>query len=370
MNSPKIFLMGLYSFSEILSGPEKVAKRIFSEFLRRHIDVVFIEYFFEGTKFSLWQKLFGKEFIHIGFNVQVLRLGIFQIAIELWKKKPKIVHVINFSRFQLVSFILRPFVKYKIIYTVHGIKKYELELTNSKVMSYNTLKDKAADYVYTKFCDRLFFLSESSLKLASKYFKIDDARVRIVTNGIDEQFHKAWINRTINNRSKPKGIFIGDSDRIEKGLEFLLECLYEINYSLELYIIGTGYKSNYFKNNNNFEVIIVNKMPTDELSEFYKDKDIFFSASFYDSFSIAAAEAIAAGLVPVVSNQTGISRFIENGKNGFVFNYGDKTALIEIINSLVNNSEILKSISSGARLIYETLKWEKISDLYLSLYND
>ncbi|HEY3251488.1 MAG TPA: hypothetical protein VGK25_10265, partial [Ignavibacteria bacterium] len=56
----KIVYIGRYNESEILSGPEKTAKRIFDISLQDY-DSVFIQYFFDGTKHGAFKKLFGCE---------------------------------------------------------------------------------------------------------------------------------------------------------------------------------------------------------------------------------------------------------------------------------------------------------------------
>ncbi|MBK6915083.1 MAG: hypothetical protein IPH11_15985 [Ignavibacteriales bacterium] len=50
----KILFLGRYEQSEILNGPEKVAKRIFTG-LQDKTESVFIEYFFDGSKYSIWK---------------------------------------------------------------------------------------------------------------------------------------------------------------------------------------------------------------------------------------------------------------------------------------------------------------------------
>ena len=80
----------------------------------------------------------------------------------------------------------------------------------------------------------------------------------------------------------------------------------------------------------------VNKMLTvSELPGFYEDKDIFLSINKYDTFSTSTAEAMASGLIPVVTSQTGISRYIQNGVNGFVFDHYDEAELPRILNEFV-----------------------------------
>ena len=316
MDKIKIYFLGNYSENEIISGPEKVGKGIFDVFSRLDYDVSFIEYFTDGRKYNIFKKIFGTECKYNNQNKKILRLGILQFAILLLKKRPRIVHVIDFGRFPLIAFLLRPVIKFKIYFTIHGIISHEMELTNRKIWNYYNLKDKLAEYIYYKKSDRLFFLSEEALKIASKYYSIRSSKVSIVPNGIDLEFHSSFSNKIYQNQSAIKLVFIGDADRIEKGLNFLIDSLNQSKLNVELFIIGSGYHSTSKNFINNFKTHLISKMPGTELAEFFNDKDIIISTSSYETFSLAVVEAMAAGLVPVVTKETGMSRYIEHGKNG------------------------------------------------------
>jgi len=110
-------------------------------------------------------------------------------------------------------------------------------------------------------------------------------------------------------------------------------------------------------------------MPSDELAKFLTDKDIILCTSNYEHFSVAFAEAMASGLVPVTTRVNGASRYIQNNVNGFVIDYGNKYLLSDIICNLDKNRNILKEISEESSKIYETLRWDKIFDEYELIYN-
>ncbi len=364
----KIFLLGCYNNSEVLFGPEKVAKRIFNEFSKKNTDVTFIEYFLDGTKYGIREKLFGYEKYYNEYGKEILRLGIFRLIIELFKRKPKIIHIFNFDRFPLVAFLFRPFLNYKVYITIHGIASYEMEIAKKNMWNYYNLKDKVAEFLYYKLCDKLFFLSKESVEIASRYHNIKLSKVNFVANGIDEEFHSTFLYRHKVSGTKLKLVFIGDFNRIEKGLNFLLDCLSKIDFCLELFVIGLGYDNSSFNINENVAIHIINKIPTDQLAEFYKDKDIFISASFYEPFSLAVVEAMAAGLVPVVTEETGMSRFVKNEINGFKFKYGDEQSLLRLLKSLLSDASLLRRLPAKASEIYNQLCWQNISGEYKNIY--
>jgi len=116
------------------------------------------------------------------------------------------------------------------------------------------------------------------------------------------------------------------------------------------------------------KVFCFNKMASTELALFLQDKDVFISASYYEPFSITTVECLAAGMIPVLTKETGASELIEDGVNGFLFDYDDSKKLINILDELLEKKELRKNVSKKAMGIYEILNWEKIASDYLSIY--
>lgn len=362
-NRTKIFLLGKYFPGEILSGPEKVAKRLFNELNKNGPQVIFIEYFFEGTKYNYLKKLFGK----IIEGESIIRLGIFRYIVLLIQSRPEIVHIITFERFPLITYLLKIFLGTKIFYSVHGIVKFEISISGTRRKKFYILKDRIAEYVFFKFSDRLLFLSSSSLEMVSKLYKINSSKAKIISNGIDDCFHKVFFKRENTTFNKIRFVFVGDSNRKEKGFEFLQSVLNKMDEEFELYVIGSGYPE---LNNTKKSFYFFDKMSAEKLAEFYIDKHIFISASYYEPFSIAVVEAMAAGLVPVVTNETGVSRLINHGVNGFKFKYDDTKSLNEILCFLINNKDTINKVSSESSKIYDELCWERIRILYEQIYSE
>ncbi len=357
----KVVFLGKYNVTEYLTGPEKVAKRIFSEYTKSESSV-FIEYFFDGRKYGLIKKLFGNEIVLKQGNSTVLRLGVIKVLLYFLKQKPDIIHIITFERFAITAFLYKIFCKVKIVYNIHGVVIHENTKYN-KVNRFYYMKDKACEKYFLKYSDRLIFLSEESLKIASSFFVFDKYKAVIFPNGIDEVFHSKGRNNHQTVSDKLRIAFTGNTSRKEKGFEFLKETLFKSGINFELYLAGNKWSSG-LKNFTNVPL-----MDTSAFSDFLSDKHIFISASEYEPFSISAAEAMAAGLVPVVTRQTGMSRYIIDGENGFVFDYGDSKKLIEILSGIIINTEGFSLCRSRAKEIYHELNWQKVFNLYLTIYN-
>lgn len=363
--------MGRYFGGNIPPAPIKVAQNLFDELVRRKSDVTFIEYFLDGRLYGLFTKLFGKEELASDAGGKILRLGIIRLFLLLVKSGPDIVHVINFERFPLIAFLLKPFIRYKIYYSIHGIFKHERALNNIKLRLSYLLKENFSNYIYYSFSDKLFFLSEGSVNIASRYYKLERERIKVIANGISPVFSKVYEARNKVEHSGRRIVFVGDYGRKEKGLEFLLSVLGKIEPESELFVVGSGYEGNSIvTENKKINISVIERMSEEELAEFYLDKDIFISASAHDSFGMAPAEAMAAGLVTLVSAETGMSRYIQNGFNGLIFPSGNAQALTEILKNILPDIPLQKRISAEAAKIYDILAWDKISELYQSIYNE
>jgi glycosyltransferase involved in cell wall biosynthesis len=362
----KILFIGRYCDDEILGGSEKVANRIFN-IISTIYDCYFIEYFFDGKYYGYFKKFFGKEIVSDN-KKKILRLGLFRILITIFKIHPNIIHIITFERFAIIVFLLKIFTRVKIIYNIHGLIKYENN-NFRKVGQFENFKDKITEFIFLKLSNVLLFLSEDIVGFTKQFYKINKKKVYIIANGIDIGFHNAYLKRKYENNKILSIVFISDINRKEKGFDFLIDILENINFNLNLYIVGNNSTlDKKIIENDNVRIYSRDLMTPVKLSEFLQDKDIYISSSIYEPFSISAMESMATGIIPLLTKETGSSRFIEQGKNGFVFKYGDKKSFLETINLIKNNFELKKNIMSGSRHIYDELSWEKISQMYVNIY--
>ena len=361
----KVLFTGRYNESEILSGPEKVSKRIFHEYIKSNPSV-FAEYFFDGREYSFIKKIYGSYVIAKFGESKVLRLGLVKLFRLLFTHKPSTIHIISYERFSLICFLYKFFAKVNIVYTVHGIISYENEkLKNSG--SFHYYKDRFCEYVFLNYSDKLIFLSDTSLLNAGKYYKIDNSRIKIIPNGIDEVFFHTGIIKKNNYSENLKIVFIGEIERKEKGFDFMIDALNKTGINIELFVLGLN-NSFDINNFNNISLTFANKKNTEEFAQFLLDKDIYISSSYYEQFSISAVECMSAGLVPLVTKETGMSSFIDNVTNGFTFNYNDYKELADKILLLNSDREKLNLLSSGAKKIFNSLSWKNIFDQYKDVY--
>ncbi|MFC2093352.1 glycosyltransferase family 4 protein [Bacteroidota bacterium] len=366
-DNPKVLYVGRYNSDEILTGPEKVAKRIFH--LKAKFDkTTFVEYFFDGKQYSYFIKLFGKTNVGVINYSPILRLGIIRLLFFVFNYKPDIIHIITFERFAALLFIFKLFKKIRYIYNVHGVIIHE-NVHFRDVKWFQKIKDYVAEKIFLRFSNDVFVLSDTCKELIKKYYKLENNKFNNIDNGIDLEFHEASSMRKYKTNNSLKLVFIADIVRKEKGFYFFKSTLEEINFPIDLYIVDKKDTIDNFEFiNKKINVYSYDKMCPSELAEFFKDKDVFVSSSFYEPYSISAVEAMASGLVPIFTYETGASKHIIDEINGYILDFGDKEKLKSILMSLIENHESIKKISSEARKIYNQFSWIKVYGDYEKIY--
>ncbi|MFZ9261911.1 MAG: N-acetyl-alpha-D-glucosaminyl L-malate synthase BshA [Chitinophagaceae bacterium] len=106
-----------------------------------------------------------------------------------------------------------------------------------------------------------------------------------------------------------------------------------------------------------------------DMEDIYAIADLFLLPSEYESFGLAALEAMAAGTPVVATNAGGIPEIITHGKNGFLSDVGDVEQMSKQAITILENEKILKSFSEAARKQAETFDINNIVPKYEALYN-
>jgi glycosyltransferase involved in cell wall biosynthesis len=105
-----------------------------------------------------------------------------------------------------------------------------------------------------------------------------------------------------------------------------------------------------------------------DMEEIYAIADLFLLPSEYESFGLAALEAMAAGTPIIATNAGGLPEIITHGKNGFLSDIGDVKSMGENAKKILSNEKTHNSFKIAAR--EQALKFDidNIVPLYESLY--
>ena len=188
----KVCFVGKFIEGEILTGPEKVAKRIFCRFVDAGIQSVFLEYFFDGSAYTIWQKLFGAEHRIYLEKYPIFRLGLFRIPFFLLRTKPSVIHVITFERFAALVVLLARVSGIRILFNLHGVAFQEQRNAANPGSAFLQLKDRLAERMLLRFAYVVLSYTEESAHSVQQRFKLRSDKFRFIENGVDDIFFDAY----------------------------------------------------------------------------------------------------------------------------------------------------------------------------------
>jgi glycosyltransferase involved in cell wall biosynthesis len=357
-----ILLVGRYEQRKVLTGPQKYSLRLFEELKKTHA-VTFVMYFRDGKIYSRWSKIFGYELIEQDQTSRIVRCGLIPFAFILLQKQFTIVHIISFERFAIVAALLRLIRRYKLVYTCHGVITFEYRNFYQHIQKRIRTTGQWIEKKFFQCADCIVYVSAYEMKLA-KAEGLRPVRYQIIHNGVETIFcaqEKVHAVKKMNSL-----IFVGNIQRKEKGYSFLVDVLKKYEREIEVTIVSEDeiHEGSLHAN----KVVWMKPMDAETLAQVFQNHDIFISASVYDPFSLAAAEAMASGAVPIVTRTTGISELISHGINGFIVDYGDSDGLCHILSLLQDDRNLLKTISKNAQTTIAKRTWSHVVKEYNNMY--
>jgi glycosyltransferase involved in cell wall biosynthesis len=114
----------------------------------------------------------------------------------------------------------------------------------------------------------------------------------------------------------------------------------------------------------------------DKLANLYREADVFCYPSVAEkgeAFGVSALEAMASGLVTVVSDLDCFKDFIENYKTGYIFNHRLKDPDIELSRVLevaLCDCEANKAIVKQAVIKASNFSYERVANSYLEYFSN
>ena len=107
----------------------------------------------------------------------------------------------------------------------------------------------------------------------------------------------------------------------------------------------------------------------EQMEEILAIGDLFLLTSEYESFGLAALEAMAAGVPVISTNAGGLPEINEHGVTGFMSNIGDVDDMSAHAVRLLQNEELLSKFKASAYAQAQKSDIQNISPKYEQLYN-
>ncbi len=117
------------------------------------------------------------------------------------------------------------------------------------------------------------------------------------------------------------------------------------------------------------QVSVLGEVSEKRLLQLYRENEFFASASQYEGFGISAVEAMAAGLVPILNSIAPFKRFVKNGENGFIADFGNAEKAAGVIEQALRLSSIgKKRFGDSARASAKRFSWQNCIGRFEKLY--
>jgi glycosyltransferase involved in cell wall biosynthesis len=107
-----------------------------------------------------------------------------------------------------------------------------------------------------------------------------------------------------------------------------------------------------------------------ELSETYRQHDVFVLPSLDEGMPNVLLEAMASGLPSVVTKISGNEELVREGKNGFLVPPRDVRALAEALTRMLQKKDLRIQLGDAAREIAVEYSWRSVAEKYLTLARD
>jgi len=215
-------------------------------------------------------------------------------------------------------------------------------------------------------------VSELAKSILVRHLGANPKRIIVVPNGIEQKFSKAKLEPQWG-----RIIYVGRLEP-QKRLDLLLEAFKIIKKKIsnaEFHIIGCG--SIYpkvmlaSKKIKGLTVHSARAYKRDELINQLAKSWLFVSASEFESYGLALAEALSLGL-PIVLTQTPYNaacrELVKHEHNGLIVEHNKPEAIAEAIEKLYKDREFWERLSCNAKYATHFYSWDQVAEKIEKVY--
>lgn len=199
--------------------------------------------------------------------------------------------------------------------------------------------------------------------------------VDLIPNGVD--LHVFQPNETIPIEG-PLHIVCVARLIERKGQHHLIDAvkkLTDAGVDVLLSLVGTGdsqkdYERQVCRLNIQNRVRFIGYVPREEINRYYNAAHVFVLPSYNEGMSLAVLEAMAAGLPVIVTRTGGTAELVEDGVNGFIFDWADIKTLANLLRLLAHDRALAQRMGAVSRSRAMDYSWETIAARFLNLFHN
>lgn len=195
------------------------------------------------------------------------------------------------------------------------------------------------------YCDYTYQPNDGNQQGYKAHIKSVNTPVKVIYNGYDT---KNWV---IGTKKRIPNSFVtigaGLSSRFGyqlKGIDLFIEAARNFQEGVFFIVGGKGLTISNLPDN----LILLDKIPNNQLNEFLQDKEYYLQLSMSEGFPNALCEAMQSGCIPIVSNVGAMPKIVENQE--LILTRRSSSLLMEIIKNIsskdISQRNLLSKIAS------------------------
>jgi glycosyltransferase involved in cell wall biosynthesis len=224
--------------------------------------------------------------------------------------------------------------------------------------------------------DLCLYLNEREREIAIAELGIAPGRARVVDNGLPAELLGRPLAPLPPLAEGPRIAHIG-SYLPHKGTSHLvaaLERVFAAHPRAAATLLGTGADRDAvlsdFQPAARDRVEVIPRYERAALPELLSGHAITVSASIREGFPLGTLEAMACGLVPVVTDIPGPTQYVRDGANGLLVPVADPAAMAAAIEHLIADPERFERLRGAAHATAQEYSWERVGRQTLALYEE
>ena len=233
--------------------------------------------------------------------------------------------------------------------------------------------------------DRVIVSTEHEREQLQRLYGLPDARLPIIPCGVDPHVfmpgsaaERHADRAAIALEHTPTLLFVGRLDPI-KGIDLLLESVARMRTPARLIVVGGDpagdleierLRARAAALGIGARVAFPGAVPQRDLPRYYRAADALVVTSRYESFGLAAVEALACGTPVVAARVGGLPSIVRDGENGLLVRWRAPEAFAERLDELLGDDALRARLAARARPSVERFAWRRIGDEVRAMYAD
>jgi glycosyltransferase involved in cell wall biosynthesis len=219
-------------------------------------------------------------------------------------------------------------------------------------------------------------VSKSTKKDLVERLEIDENKIRVIYEALDENFVKAKADLSVINKFELKQFIISDALKNErKNLKKLLLAFNKIkNKELQLVLPGIPLwgikeiKDLVSQSAAKDRIKLIGMVEVSSLKALYEKALAAVFPSLYEGFGLAVLEAMSCGCPTIVSNVSSLPEVVGNA--GILVNPRDEDEIGEAINRVTNNVSVARTLREKGKQQVKKFSWEIAAKETLAVYRE